>query len=842
MGVAGVSEPLLAPLEAWCTNGANPDSSRWFSKSETKVLPWPSKSGAVVKLTWAAVMEVAIQTEAVSEEELDWDLSGLVDRETQTLPPNATHFQLNHTDAFVQTDYRYFPLANSEAARPTTCMSPAKKVSVGTQTDTMTTSVSTQTEEPYLLPEPPPPVTRPSTSVSVFEKPKVVLSDACAGPSTSGLGSALTRAPVLKGNVLPIPPGALPISPPPSPEHPLSHPFDHAPPGRMKAEDRWRHLATFHLNELLPSRKRWPVMQLRGRRRMVDVSIQTDNDILTDEAPQFAARPPLSKKAELLEGVDFTDLDVHVLTAPVELSKIQHKCEMFNEKHDSRTFEQRSMRSQIVKLASYAKSDLRHCKYVHLNPSAGACRCPPCQPCPQTPLTLALTGGPPDAVDICQETRTRAIRNEDIRDNEHRGLIYKDRPSAIYDWKFIDKPQTAQEILTSRAGVSKDYVNLLMELCHLAGIRVKKIHGFAKGHDFRIGRLFDPETDPLHFWIAVFLYGSWRLLDPTFGAGYMDAQGRYHPHLQEHFFLTDPEQLIYTHFPYDQHEQHYSRWQLLESPLSLEEFNSLPKVMPGFWEVGLRLNKPTDCPVVFRMQTEVKISAMALVRYKYKFFPASETEDACINQWVFCSLKEDNAVGSFIVVPPEPSEYVLKVYAGPEELLDDENAALDHVVTFLLVCEKARRHPVPWPLHDVAWGPTPRLYECGLDPLNQSGPVIITWGGKKLIYFDKAFEVLIMFQVFDAEGQMLEVKGIIGKDETEEQLRLAIVPPGIGFYKFLMYGIPRPQVRESVVRGRWRLPLLACYLIECKMNLGHSSEGNEKKKSKSRRMKIAIRR
>ncbi|XP_037800326.1 uncharacterized protein LOC119595234 [Penaeus monodon] len=710
--------------------------------------------------------------------------------------------ELNHTDAFVQTDYRYFPLANTEAARPTTSLSPAKKVSKGTQTDTMTTSVSTQTEEPYLLPEPPPPVTRPSTSVSVFEKPKVVLSDACAGPSTSGLGSALTRAPVLRGNILPIPPGALPISPPPSPEHPLSHPFDHPPLGRMKAEDRWRHLATFHLDDLLPSRKRWPVMQLRGRRRMIDVSIQTDNDILTDEAPQFAARPPLSKKTELLEGVDFTDLDVHVLTAPDEASRCFR--ELYRVTSDTEDL--------VRYLCGQVQEDLQRLRVIF-----------------------------------------RWV-TENIR----------------YDWKFIDKPQTAQEILASRAGVSKDYVNLLMELCHLAGIRVKKIHGFAKGHDFRIGRRFNPESDPLHFWIAVFLYGSWRLLDPTFGAGYMDAQGRYHPHLQEHFFLTDPEQLIYTHFPYDQHEQNYSRWQLLESPLDLETFNSQPKVMPGFWEVGLCLNKPTHCPVAFKQQTEVKISASTLVRYKYKFFPRErahyssadqpptimirptypypsppsllQTEDACINQWVFCSLKEDNAVGSFIVVPPEPSEYVLKVYAGPEELLDDENAALDHAVTFLLVCEKARRHPVPWPLHDVAWGPTPRLYECGLDPLNQSGPVIVTWGGKKLIYFDKAFEVLIMFQVFDAGGQMLDVKGIIGKDETEEQLRLAIVPPGIGYYKFLMYGIPRPQVRGSVVRGRWRLPLLACYLIECKMNLGHTAEGHEKKKSKSRKLKIAVKR
>ena len=48
--------------------------------------------------------------------------------------------------------------------------------------------------------------------------------------------------------------------------------------------------------------------------------MQTDNDILTDEAPQFAARPPNSSKAVLLADVDFTDIDVHILTTPGEVS------------------------------------------------------------------------------------------------------------------------------------------------------------------------------------------------------------------------------------------------------------------------------------------------------------------------------------------------------------------------------------------------------------------------------------------------------------------------------------------------------------------------------------------
>lgn len=39
------------------------------------------------------MMEAGVQTEAVAEEDLDWDLSNREDRETQTLPQNPTFFR-----------------------------------------------------------------------------------------------------------------------------------------------------------------------------------------------------------------------------------------------------------------------------------------------------------------------------------------------------------------------------------------------------------------------------------------------------------------------------------------------------------------------------------------------------------------------------------------------------------------------------------------------------------------------------------------------------------------------------------------------------------------------------
>jgi transglutaminase/protease-like cytokinesis protein 3 len=56
-----------------------------------------------------------------------------------------------------------------------------------------------------------------------------------------------------------------------------------------------------------------------------------------------------------------------------------------------------------------------------------------------------------------------------------------------------------------------------------------------------------------HAWNAVFISGSWRLLDCTWGAGKTDAAGQhFKKQLDEHFFIADPDELIYTHFPYDE--------------------------------------------------------------------------------------------------------------------------------------------------------------------------------------------------------------------------------------------------------------------------------------------------
>lgn len=53
--------------------------------------------------------------------------------------------------------------------------------------------------------------------------------------------------------------------------------------------------------------------------------------------------------------------------------------------------------------------------------------------------------------------------------------------------------------------------------------------------------------------------------------------------LDEYYFMPDPHQLIFTHFPDD------PNWQLLEKSISLHDFENLVPVKSAFFKYGLQI-------------------------------------------------------------------------------------------------------------------------------------------------------------------------------------------------------------------------------------------------------------
>jgi hypothetical protein len=143
------------------------------------------------------------------------------------------------------------------------------------------------------------------------------------------------------------------------------------------------------------------------------------------------------------------------------------------------------------------------------------------------------------------------------------------------------KPSSPNSVLQNKTAVCEGFSGLFKTLGREAGLEIETIGGYAKGYASSVGERFS--GPPNHAWNAVKINGRWRLMDATWGAGYMDENGRYVRSFNDYFFFTPPEKLIYTHFPEN------PEWQLLPEKVTLDEFEKMAFLRPGFFQNGLEL-------------------------------------------------------------------------------------------------------------------------------------------------------------------------------------------------------------------------------------------------------------
>lgn len=181
---------------------------------------------------------------------------------------------------------------------------------------------------------------------------------------------------------------------------------------------------------------------------------------------------------------------------------------------------------------------------------------------------------------------------------------------AMAETRNIDdlRPET---VLARRETICSGYANLYQALAQALGLEVVIIEGFGRGGDFVVGD--DPNVN--HAWNGVKINDQWYLLDATWGAGSVN-DGQFKFNFNPHYFATEPEQLITSHFPRE------SQWQLLPTPYSREKFDQLPALTPRFFrdqlalishqarqistggELGVTLQTGTNIQVVAKLQTQ----------------------------------------------------------------------------------------------------------------------------------------------------------------------------------------------------------------------------------------------
>jgi hypothetical protein len=139
----------------------------------------------------------------------------------------------------------------------------------------------------------------------------------------------------------------------------------------------------------------------------------------------------------------------------------------------------------------------------------------------------------------------------------------------------------SEDVLKSRSSVCSGYSDLFSALAGEAELEAVEIRGYGKGYSYRPGQKFSGPYN--HAWNAVKINGSWHLMDPTWGAGYLGRDGEYHRWFDDHYFMTPPDRFIFDHLPEEE------SWQLLDRPLSKTEFEDLVYVESDLFNLGLKV-------------------------------------------------------------------------------------------------------------------------------------------------------------------------------------------------------------------------------------------------------------
>jgi hypothetical protein len=118
--------------------------------------------------------------------------------------------------------------------------------------------------------------------------------------------------------------------------------------------------------------------------------------------------------------------------------------------------------------------------------------------------------------------------------------------------------QSPEIVFKNKKGVCQGYANLFDVFCRMSSLECVIV----TGHIREFGRY----RAASHAWNAVRIDSDWKLVDATWGAGVLNEKGRYEAAFDDKYFLSNGENFIFDHYPFD------PAWQLLVNPVNITEY------------------------------------------------------------------------------------------------------------------------------------------------------------------------------------------------------------------------------------------------------------------------------
>jgi hypothetical protein len=235
------------------------------------------------------------------------------------------------------------------------------------------------------------------------------------------------------------------------------------------------------------------------------------------------------------------------------------------------------------------------------------------------------------------------------------------------------KKQTVKKVLRRKKAVCGGYSNLYYTLAKKAGLECEKISGFAKNSYQDIGRIQHKSN---HAWNSVKINEEWKLLDVTWGSGYVDEKcKKFSRFFNPVYLFPKPEQFIVNHFPEN------SEWQLLAQKVEKKDFFYFPLPHNAFFYLDYKflnqkkgiINVPEDTFFEFNYLTAIYEPHIAINWsdvYRYKIIKISGYNQKIYNSVITpveSSYNEHNHKFQFKLT--KPSKYLFTIVVNGIETL-----------------------------------------------------------------------------------------------------------------------------------------------------------------------------
>ena len=298
-------------------------------------------------------------------------------------------------------------------------------------------------------------------------------------------------------------------------------------------------------------------------------------------------------------------------------------------------------------------------------------------------------------------------------------------------------------------------------------------------------------------WASVLLQRRWRLVDCHMGArvwqetnAYDATDGNPHKHgddplatfLNDYYFLTNPKDLIRSHFPDDE------GWQLLRKPMGKSEFKTMSYVTPFylFYSIQARHGEKLHIHTTYGEATfEFVLPENISMQFSYRLRRVHKNEnrgdEQTFEDCVFLENIWQKHLTKITVMPPENGQYVFDLFGKKSANLTVTNKS--HLCSYLIICGYAdttlRRFP---PNEIMEWGPGSAVENVGMIPVSHFEGTATTTDGKLEIVFFLSQPLIFRQTLIEKSPGFREQNAyVINRTENKEVL-FTVNPPKPGDY------------------------------------------------------------